>query len=352
MSLGDHLRSHQHIHFAGVDLRELQLQAAAQTRAVGIDARYAYRVALGPSGRHRMGPAHFGQQFGQVLLQTLGPAPHRSEVQIAALGAGARNRLCVAAVVAAQRAVRLVEDPEGAAVRAAAFPVAGAALQYRRVAAAVQKNQALLASGDALADRRQQGRRNDGAFGLLVHVDLAHLRQLRMRADAAGHAQPRIASALVGAATVVPALERRGGRAQHDPGVLKPSAVNRQIACRVARTFLLLVTWVVLFVDNDELQMWQGREDRHACTQHDPRHAAVRGQPAPEPLRMAHAAVHGDDRLCAEYRAKAFDKALLQLRRQVDFGDHHQGLCLRVAQQQFLNAVQVDLGLSASGGSE
>ena len=47
--------------------------------------------------------------------------------------------------------------PGGAAMRAVALPAAGGAVQHRRIAAAVQQHQALLAAHQALAHRLDQG---------------------------------------------------------------------------------------------------------------------------------------------------------------------------------------------------
>ena len=99
-----------------------------------------------------------GLVFGQLFFEPLGAAADRRDVEVAAFGAGARHALGEAAVVAAQAAVELVEDAPGAAVRAAALPTAVAAVQHRRVAAAVQEDEALLAGVDALLQRREQRR--------------------------------------------------------------------------------------------------------------------------------------------------------------------------------------------------
>ena len=49
---------------------------------------------------------------------------------------------------------------------------------------------------------------------------------------------------------------------------------------------------------------------------------------------------------------KRSGKAFLQLRREIDLGHHHQGLRLRVARQQALHGMQIDLGLAAARGPE
>ena len=335
VALGHHLRAHQHVDLARMHLRELLLQRALQPRAVGVHA--------GDARRRAVRPARVGQQFGQLFLQPLGAAPERRDVDVAALRAGARHAFGEAAVVAAQGAVDLVEHAVGAAVAALAAPVAGAAGEHRRVAAAVEEDQRLLAARDAFPDGRQQRRREQAALGLVVHVHQPHRGQAA-GAHAGGHFQAAVAPALAR----LPALQRRRGGTQHHLGVFQPAPVHREVARRVARAFLLLVARVVLLVHDDQAQPRQRGEHRHAGAEHDARRAQVRGEPAAQALRMRHAAVQRHDGRGAE----ALDEARLQLRREVDLGHQHQRLRLRVAREQALHGLQVHLGLAAAGGAE
>ena len=146
----------------------------------------------------------------QMLFELLGAAPQRRDVGIAAGRTGARHPVGGAAVVAAQGAVTLVEDAEGAAVAAFAFPAAVGAVQHRRVAAAVEQQHALLALGHARLDGLHQRGRQHRAARLVVHVHAAHHRQGR-GADAPGHVQAQVAAAgvaiCIGRPAVVPALQ-------------------------------------------------------------------------------------------------------------------------------------------------
>jgi hypothetical protein len=163
VALGNHLRADQHVNLAGVHAGQLRLQRALEAGAVGVDAGDAHGAAVGP--------ADACQQLGQVFFEPLGAAAERCDVDVAAAWAGARHAFGEAAVVAAQRAVYLVKDAVGAAVRALAFPVAVVAGQHRRIAAPVQKNQRLFAARHALGNRRQQRWGDDAVLGLVVHVD-------------------------------------------------------------------------------------------------------------------------------------------------------------------------------------
>ena len=340
-------------------LRQLRLKRALEARAVGVDARHAHRLAVRA--------VDACQQHFELLLQLFGAAPDGGNVGAAARRAGARHALGEAAVVAAQRAVRLVEHLVRAAVRAVAFPVAVGAVQHGRIAAPVEQHHALLAALHALLDGGQQRRGKHRAARLLAHVHHAQHRQAgrggccctgadfacaRVRTDAAGHVQAQVAPAGrlagCGRAAGVPALERRRGRAQDDLGALFAPAPQSQVARRIARPFLLLVAGVVFFVDHDAFQARHGGKHRHARAQHDARLPAVRRQPALEPLRVRHAAVQRHH----AGSAKALGKALFELRRQVDFRHHHQRLRCRVTVQRFLHRVQIHLGLAAAGAAK
>ena len=48
MTLRNHLRPHQHIHFAAVNACQLRFERALQLGAVGINAHDAHGLAIGP----------------------------------------------------------------------------------------------------------------------------------------------------------------------------------------------------------------------------------------------------------------------------------------------------------------
>ena len=274
VTLGDHLGADQHIDFARVHRPELRLEGALQARGVGIDAGHA-------------GPR---QGLGELFLKLFCAAANRLDVEVAAVGASARHALGEAAVVTAQRAVSLVEDTPGAAMRAGALPGTGAAMQHRRVAAAIEQHQTLFAAGDARLQRLEQWRRQGCSVGLLArlqaHVDQAHAGQ-RATADALGQVEPPV-SALLG---TLPALQRWCRRPEHHRHALQPAAVNRQVPRRVARTFLLLERRVMLFVHHDQAQAWHRREHGQARAEHQLGLSQVCSEPVAQSLRRRQAAV-------------------------------------------------------------
>lgn len=274
VALGHHLRAHQDVDLARVHRREQRFGAAFPARAVGVDAQ----------------DACLGKQLGQMLLDALGAAPHRRQVLVAAFGAGARHRRLVAAMVAMQAVAAVaapVQHGEGRAARAVADPGAGLAMQHRRVAAAVQEDERLLLALQSLADGVQQLRRQ-----ALFHLQAARVHQLDRRqaagARAARQRQPQVAAAL----GVLPGFQRGRGRTQHHRHIQVVRPPHRQIARRIAQAVLLLVGRVVFFIDDDQAQLGQRREYRHARAQQHARLAALGARPRIQPLAVGQAAVH------------------------------------------------------------
>ena len=326
VALGHHLGANQDIDFASVHRPELRFERPFQARAVGIDAGHA---------RARQGQC-------ELLFELLGAAADRLDVEIAAVGAGPRHAFRETAMMAAQRAVALVKDPPGAAVRAAALPGTRAAVQHRRVAAAVEQHQALLAAGQSRLQRLQQGRREGGATRRLArlqrHVHQAHARQ-GPAADTLGQTEPAV-GALLGA---LPALQRRGGRPKHDRHVLQPPAVDRQIARRVARALLLLERRVVFFIDHDQTQARHRGKHRQPGAEHQIGVAKVGREPMAQALRRRQSAVQRYQAV----RGKTGRKTGLELGRQVDLRHQHQHL--PAAGQGLRCRLQIDLRLAAAG---
>src|ERR1043165_3531379 len=126
-------------------------------------------------------------------------------------------------------------------------PSAGFAGEYRRIAAAVDEDQALLAELPAPPDSREQASGEAGIDALGSHVDHADGRQPRAGRGALGKLEALVSPR----APVVPGLERRrGGPEDHrTSGEARP--VDRGVACRVAQALLLLERRAVLFVADD-----------------------------------------------------------------------------------------------------
>jgi hypothetical protein len=185
-----------------------------------------------------------GKQLGQRFLQPLRAAAEGLDVLVAAARAGTRHRLLRAAVVAAQAAVHQVHHQVGRAAGAAADPAAGRAGQHRRVAAAVEEHQALLAALERSRDRPQRSLRPSSQRCAVS----------MQRTAGSASATARVVSSAAVAAAPAP---RTSFRARAWPSRARPArfalarAPDRDVARRIAHAFLLLERGVVLLVDHD-----------------------------------------------------------------------------------------------------
>ena len=74
---------------------------------------------------------------------------------------------------------------------------------------------------------------------------------------------------------VVIALERRRRAAEDDRAFLDLRADNGDVARVITRSFFLFVSRLVFFVDNDESEVLQRREDRASRADHNSRAAGM-----------------------------------------------------------------------------
>ena len=242
-----------------------------------------------------------------------------------------------------QRAVELVEDAPGAAVGAVALPAAVGAVQHRRVATAIQEDQALLAAGVAFAQGLEHGWRQrrwrlTGSARQRAHVEQPHPRQRRAR-DALIQRQAAVATRT----GVLPAFERRRRRPEHHrhapggrdrrrgraPSSARPPAACTTRSCSSSTT----------------IRPSRGSDANTASRVPSTRSAWPRCAASQWRRRCA-----GVSALCmatTRRDRKALRPRGPQLRRQVDLG--HQQQRLASARERTLAGLQVDLGLAAAG---
>ncbi len=216
MPLRDHLRADENIDLARMHIGKERLRAAFAARAVSIDAQHA-------RARHRA---------RKRLFDALRAASERRDIDVAALRARARNARLPAAVMATQRAFGLMQHDIGAAARAAGDPAARIARQLRRVAAAVEKHQALphrdraplstprAAARTSLPPTRAPRRRSSSRS---ISLDA---RQRRIGDRAVREGQAPVAALI----RLPPAFQRRRRRTEHDRNAELLGAPDRQIA--------------------------------------------------------------------------------------------------------------------------
>src|SRR4029453_12321754 len=86
----------------------------------------------------------------------------------------------------------------------------------------------------------------------------------------------------------------RGGTEKSD-GIFQFGADNGDVAAVVARGFFLLVAGFLLFVDDDESQIFDGRENRGACANDDAGFAITNAPPFASALDIAESGVKNGD---------------------------------------------------------
>ena len=194
----------------------------------------------------------------------------------------------------------------------------------RRVAAAVDEQDRLLAFLEPLLHRADESAREQRQRALLhrldAQIDHVDVRELT-RIDALLQLDETVFSRL----RIEKTFERRRRRPEQADGLREFGAHHRDVAPVVARRLILLVSRLVLLIDDDEPEVLHGRENRRARADDDFGLAGRDCQPAVEPLALAemtvphHAAVAGRDGL--EPRAQPRHR----LRRERDLGHekHH-----------------------------
>ncbi len=322
MALGQHLRADQDVGFAGVDRRQQCLPLLRRARRIAVDAQHA----------------GLRKAFGEHGFQALCAAPEGQQIDVAAVGTGARNECFEAAVVAAQALVGQMQHEVGGAALAARDPAAGRTGQHRGITAPVEEHQALLAAFQSLLQSGEQGRGESFLKFLAPRVDDAH------HGHGFGHGTlGQFQHAVAPGAGVMEGFQRRRCRTEHDRDVELAGAPDRDVARRIAQAVLLLERGIMFFVDDDQLQARHGHEYGETRAEDDLGAAAQRLDEAARTRRIGHAAIGAND-----VRAgKARRNAAFELRRQRDLGHQHQ--CLAAARENRVDGAQIDLGLAAAG---
>ena len=189
-----------------------------------------------------------------------------------------------------------MEGKRDAAIRAVARFTAVAAKERGGKTAAVQEEDRLLVFFEARRDRGAQFlRKNRGDLllsPLQPKIDDAHQRHL-----AVVHPLGEIEQPVFLLDRIVITLERRRGGAEKNDALLHFRADDRDIPGVIARRFLLFVGSLVLFIDDDESEIFQRREDGAPRAHHDPGAAGVDLVPFIVPLAFRQMAVQNRDRI-------------------------------------------------------
>ena len=146
-------------------------------------------------------------------------------------------------------------------------------------------------------------------------------------------------------AGVVIGFQRWRGRAEKRDGVFQFGAHDGDVAAVVARRFFLLVAVFLLFVDDDQAEIFERREDRGARADDDAGFAVAHAPPFAGALDVAERGVQNGDAF--EARAKPGAALTANPQSQSDFRDQDDGGLS--ARQRFLHGAQVDFGFAAAG---
>ena len=323
--LRDHLCAHEDVDLPIAEGVERPLVAAAGPHGVGVHPRHG---RVGKRGPH-------------LLLQPLRAGAGVDKARRVAIGAVGRQPGHQSAAVADAAVARLVEREGEVALVAAGRVAAGAALDVRGEAAAIEQQHHLPAGVERPADTGGQPRAHRPArpAAPLAEVDRDHRRQLP-----APHALGKAAHSPLAGQTAGKCLERWRGRPEHQRHPLGLCDPLGHVAGVVARRRRLLERALVLLVDHDQTEPRGGSKDRRPRAHH---HVdAARGDLPPLGVSLGRREVaveHG-------HRAKAGTKPVAGLRREADLGHEHDRL--PAIRHSLFDGLQVDLRLAAARDAE
>jgi hypothetical protein len=321
MTLGDELRADNDVEAA---LRHV-LQFFAQPLDRGDEVAREHQQA------------GLRKQLAYLLFEPLDAgADGRERILGLAFRALGRVRRGEAAMVADELPAETVIDQPGVAVRAGQAEAAGAAERERRIAAAIEEEQGLLAALERSPDRAGE-RWRDVAAGrrpLAAQVDRLDRRHA-LAAETLRQGETMIAAA----AGVHLGLQRRRRRGQHHRNAGDMAAHHRHVTGVVAHAILLLVGGIVLLIDDDEAEIGVRQEQRRPRADDD-RNFAVGDclpgarTPAWREFRMPFGRAH------AEARCKPVE----ELRGERDL--RHQNETLAAVADAVCHRLEIDLGLA------
>src|SRR5262245_12031420 len=140
---------------------------------------------------------------------------------------------------------------------------------------------------------------------------------------------------------VVERFHRRRRGTQHSRSSGKLCTHYGRIAGVIARDFLLLIAVLMLFVDDDETDAFQGRKNRGASADNDRGFAGVDTHPFVEPLTFGQRTMKDGG-----FSRKALRKAIRELRSQSDFRNEDEGAF--AGRDEMLGRSHVNLGFTAA----
>ena len=312
-----------------------------------VDAAFRDLVQLAAHGLDRgdqVARQHHGarvrKQLRRLFLQPLDAGTDRDQRFLRrAMRTDVRARHREAAMVADQPLAKAVIHQPGVADGAGEAMPAGAAQRQRRIAAAVEEQQRLLAPLDRDPDLLGQPRRDEAAARRRL---AAQIDRLDMRHVLAAEARRQHDALIAALARIDLGLDRRRRGRQHDRDFGDMRAHHRHVAGVIMRAVVLLVGLVVLFIDHDQPEIGVGQKQRRARADHDLRFAGRDRRPVARagarrqfgmPFQRPH--------------AETLRKAIEELSGQRDL--RHQDQRLLAAADDFGDRLEIDFGLARAG---
>ena len=251
-ALGDHLGADEQIDLLSFKGIEGIAQFVLAGHGVGIDA----------------GDAGGGELFAERFLNAFGAESGMEDAGVIASRAGAGGFFAVAADVADHDFFTLVKAQGGAAMLALDDVAAALADEAFGITAAVEKEDGLLSIGEPTVDGDAEFLADDGGrvalatfAALQFHVDDPHEWQ-RAVIGSLFHLHEIVFATL----HIVEGFETRGRAAEHDGAAFQLGADDGDVSSLVARGLVLLVGILMLFIDKNQAQIFQRREDGAAGT--------------------------------------------------------------------------------------
>ncbi len=310
VAFGDHLRADQNVELARMQLRKHAFKIVPAADGIAIEPR----------------DARLRKHGVQQLFQPLRARPEELDVVAAALRARLRDARRESAVMAFQPLLALMQRHADGTVAAFDGGAAGATEHHRRIAAAIEQHHRLLAAPQAFREFLRQPRR-DHALALAgaglrrgcAHELGPHVHDLHFRQRTLLHALAQLDEPILLLARVVERFQRRRRRAQHNRRAGELAAHYRDVARVIARRLFLLVTRVLLFINDDECQVTHRREDGRARPHHDARFTTPNAAPLLGTLVVAQGGVQQRD-----FAAERLHQLRRRRRRQSDLRHQQQ----------------------------
>ena len=284
--------------------------------------------------------ARVRKQLRRFLLQAFDAGTDgRQRFLGRAMRADVRARHREAAMVTDQPLAKTMVHQPGVADRAGEAMSAGAAQCQRRVAAAIEEQQRLLALFDRLPDMVGEPRRDEAAARRRFP---AQIDRLDVRHVLAAEPRRQRDALIASLARIDLRLDRRRGRRQDDrnPGDMR--AHHRHVAGVIVRALILLVGLVVFLIDDDQAQIGIRQEQRRARADHDRRFAGCNRRPVARARTWRQFGVPFQ-RTDAEPQCEAVQ----ELSGQCDL--RHQDQRLLAAADDFGDRLEIDFGLARTG---